>query len=92
MIPFPLSDTANFTSYAIGGFDANAQAELVTRSERAAFKRDIPVLISNHDTPLTQKLYDNADCSYVNVARNISQDGKNRNKVSEVFAYYQVST
>lgn len=85
----PLSDTANFTSYAIGGFDANAQAELAARSERAAFKRQIPVLISNHDTPLTQKLYDHAECSYVNVARNISQDGKNRNKVSEVFAFYQ---
>ncbi|NVK25170.1 MAG: Dam family site-specific DNA-(adenine-N6)-methyltransferase [Gammaproteobacteria bacterium] len=84
----PLSDTANFTSYAIGGFDVNAQAELVARSEKAAFKRGIPVLISNHDTALTKKLYDNAECTYTSVARNISQNGKNRNKVSEVFAFY----
>jgi DNA adenine methylase len=84
----PLSDTANFTSYSVGGFDANEQVELVNRAERAAFKRNIPVLISNHDTALTRKIYDNAEQSFVHVARNISQDGKNRNKVSEIFAYY----
>ena len=85
----PLTDTANFTSYAIGGFDANSQTELMLKSERAAFKRDIPVLISNHDTPLTRKLYDNAECSFVNVSRTISQDAENRKKVSEIFASYQ---
>lgn len=86
----PLTDTANFTSYAMGGFDANAQVNLAIVAERAAFKRNIPVLISNHNTPLTRKIYDKAEQSFVNVARSISQDGKNRNKVSEIFAYYDV--
>ena len=84
----PLSDTANFTSYAVGGFDANDQAELANRAEKAAFNRNIPVLISNHDTPLTNKIYYKADTSFVSVARNISQDGSSRGKVSEIFAFY----
>jgi len=84
----PLSNTANFTSYASGGFDANEQAKLALVAERAAFKRNIPVLISNHDTELTRKLYDEAEQSFVRVARSISQNGKNRQKVGEIFAYY----
>lgn len=84
----PLSETANFTSYATGGFDANEQAKLAKVAERAAFKRSIPVLISNHDTELTRKLYDHSEQSFVKVGRSISQNGANRQKVSEIFAYY----
>lgn len=85
----PLTETANFTSYATGGFDVNAQANLAKLAEKAAFKRNIPVLISNHDTVLTRKLYDEAEQSFVKVARSISQNGKTRQKVSEIFALYQ---
>lgn len=85
----PLSDTANFTSYAAGGFGANCQADLAFKAENAAFKRNIPVLISNHDTALTRKLYDNAEQSFVSVARSISQNGQGRNKVAEIFALYK---
>lgn len=87
----PLTETANFTSYSTGGFDANAQANLAKLAERTAFKRDIPVLISNHDTVLTRKLYDEAQQSFVKVARSISQNGSKRNKVSEIFALYKQS-
>lgn len=85
----PLTETANFTSYATGGFDANAQAKLAKLAERTAFKRNIPVLVSNHDTVLTRKLYDEAEQSFVKVARSISQNGKKRDKVSEIFALYK---
>lgn len=85
----PLSDTANFTSYASGGFDVNAQAKLARLAERAAFKRQIPVLISNHDTELTRKLYDEAEQSFVHVKRSISQNGATRGRAAEVFAYYR---
>ena len=84
----PLSQTANFTSYATGGFDANEQAKLAKVAERAAFKRNIPVLISNHDTELTRKLYDQSEQSFVRVGRSISQNGASREKVGEIFAYY----
>jgi DNA adenine methylase len=84
----PLSSTANFTSYATGGFDSNEQAKLAVVSERAAFKRGIPVLVSNHDTELTRKIYDMSEQSFVKVARSISQNGASRQKVSEIFAYY----
>lgn len=84
----PLSDTANFTSYAVGSFDDKDQIELAKRAERAAFERNIPVLISNHDTSFTQQIYNNAENSFVHVNRNISQDGSSRGKVSEIFAYY----
>lgn len=84
----PLSLTANFTSYSVGGFDPNEQAKLALLAERTAFKRNIPVLVSNHDTELTRKLYDNAEQSFVRVGRNISQKAENRKKVGEIFAYY----
>lgn len=84
----PLSETANFTSYAVGGFDPNQQAKLALLAEHTAFNRNIPVLISNHDTELTRKLYDEAEQSFVRVSRNISQKAENRKKVGEIFAYY----
>lgn len=84
----PLTETANFTNYASGGFDANEQAKLALLAEKTAFKRNIPVLISNHDTELTRKLYDEAEHSFVKVSRSISQNGASRQKVGEIFAYY----
>lgn len=84
----PLTQTANFTNYAQGGFDPNEQAKLAFLAEKTAFKRNIPVLISNHDTELTRKLYDEAEQSFVRVSRSISQNGSSRQKVGEIFAYY----
>ncbi|MBU2881087.1 Dam family site-specific DNA-(adenine-N6)-methyltransferase [Psychrosphaera sp. B3R10] len=84
----PLSQTAKFTSYSVGGFDPNEQAKLALLAEHTAFNRKIPVLISNHDTELTRKLYHEAKHSFVKVSRNISQNGATRKKVGEIFAYY----
>ncbi len=85
----PLTQTSNFTSYAGNGFSLNDQAELADIAERTANERGIPVLISNHDTPLTQRLYKGAQLNVVQVKRTISRNGSGRNKVNELLALFQ---
>ncbi|MGR5140773.1 Dam family site-specific DNA-(adenine-N6)-methyltransferase [Photobacterium sp. DNB23_23_1] len=87
----PLSTTANFTSYAGNGFSLDDQAALADAAEKAATERDIPVLISNHDTTLTRRLYHGADLSVVKVKRTISRNGSGRNKVDELLALFKSS-
>lgn len=84
----PLSNTANFTSYAGNGFTLDDQAALADIAERAATERGIPVLISNHDTTLTRRLYHGAELSVVKVKRTISRNGSGRNKVDELLALF----
>jgi len=88
----PLVQASNFTSYASGGFNLEHQNELALRAERLARTRDIPVLISNHDTDLTRLLYKNAQLTTLQVARSISQNGAKRHKVSELLALFPVSS
>ncbi len=85
----PLSNTANFTSYAGNGFTLDDQAALADIAEKAAAERGIPVLISNHDTTLTRRLYHGADLSVVKVKRTISRNGSGRNKVDELLALFK---
>ncbi|WP_319535607.1 Dam family site-specific DNA-(adenine-N6)-methyltransferase [uncultured Vibrio sp.] len=85
----PLSNTANFTSYAGNGFTLDDQAALADIAERTATERGIPVLISNHDTTLTRRLYHGADLSVVKVKRTISRNGSGRNKVDELLALFK---
>lgn len=84
----PLSKTASFTSYAKGGFDLNDQATLANLAEKAAFKQGKPVLISNHDTVWTRKIYSQAQLDVIQVKRTISPKGGSRNKVDELMALY----
>ncbi len=84
----PLSNTANFTSYAGNGFTLDDQAALADIAEKTASDRGIPVLISNHDTTLTRRLYHGADLSVVKVKRTISRNGSGRNKVDELLALF----
>lgn len=84
----PLSNTANFTSYAGNGFTLDDQAALADIAERTATERGIPVLISNHDTTLTRRLYHGADLSVVKVKRTISRNGSGRSKVDELLALF----
>lgn len=84
----PLSLTANFTSYASGGFTLDDQSELARRAEAAAYKRGIPVLISNHDTDFTRLLYRRAQLSKLQVSRFISPNADSRGKVAELLALY----
>ncbi|MCE0493968.1 Dam family site-specific DNA-(adenine-N6)-methyltransferase [Vibrio salinus] len=87
----PLSTTANFTSYAGGGFSLDDQARLADVAEKTALERDIPVLISNHDTALTRRLYHGAKLNVVKVKRTISRNGAGRNKVDELLALFSPS-
>ena len=84
----PLSNTANFTSYATNGFTLDDQANLAEVAESTASERGIPVLISNHDTLLTRRLYHGATLNVVKVKRTISRNGAGRNKVDELLALF----
>jgi site-specific DNA-adenine methylase len=68
-------------SCSISTFTANKLAELAKQS-------NVAVLISNHDTPLTKKLYQDATCDYISVARVISSKSTDRTAVAEVFALF----
>lgn len=83
----PLSQTANFTSYAVGGFDLNQQQQLAAIAEKLA-NQGIAVIISNHATEFTEQLYCKAQLHKFPVQRYISCKGSNRNKVEELLAVY----
>jgi DNA adenine methylase len=84
----PLSATAHFTSYNAYGFGEKDQQKLVDMAEKLA-DRGIPVIISNHDTIYTRRIYEHAQKQiYFEVKRNISCDGANRNKVGEILAIF----
>ncbi|AEF04746.1 DNA adenine methylase Dam [Alteromonas sp. 76-1] len=87
----PISKTAAFTSYAARSFGQDAQEKLAELAMRSAKKRGIPVLVSNHDLPLTRSLYKGADFSMLSVKRSISQNGATRKPVDEILAYFPPS-
>ena len=69
-------------------FNLDDQANLANLAEQAAFENDTPVLISNHDTVWTRKIYSQATLDQIQVKRTISPKGGSRNKVSELMAMY----
>ena len=86
----PLSKTASFTSYAGNGFGLDEQADLANAAEEMSNNNGSAVLISNHDTIWTRKIYENADkLKAIKVARTISQKASNRKKVGELLALYK---
>jgi DNA adenine methylase len=84
----PISKTAAFTSYASHSFGQEAQEKLAKLAAKTSQKRGIPVLVSNHDLPLTRDLYQGADFSMLSVKRSISQNGAKRNPVDEILAFF----
>ncbi|CCQ10807.1 Methyl-directed repair DNA adenine methylase [Pseudoalteromonas luteoviolacea B = ATCC 29581] len=84
----PLSKTASFTAYAKGGFNLDDQANLANLAEEAAFSMATPVLISNHETVWTRKIYEQAQLDIIQVKRTISPKGNSRNAVNELMALY----
>jgi DNA adenine methylase len=85
----PLSKTASFTSYSGNGFGLDEQADLANAAEEVTKNRNISVLISNHDTIWTRKIYQHAKKQRsIEVSRTISQKGSKRNKVSELLVLY----
>lgn len=87
----PLSKTASFTSYAGNGFGLDEQADLANAAEEVITDvENTSVLISNHDTIWTRKIYEHANkIKKIKVARTISQKGSNRKKVGELLALYK---
>lgn len=85
---FPLNKTANFTAYNKGGFGFEQQKALVIWVEFFS-KNGIPVLISNHDIPLSRDVYKNATfIKEIEVSRHISRDGENRKKAKELLVLF----
>lgn len=87
----PLSASSSFTSYSAGGFSLAQQQQLAQLAQQTA-SRGIPVLISNHDTELTRRLYREAGgkCGRAfNVQRYISCQGARRSKARELLALFE---
>ncbi len=83
----PLSDTADFVGYAVGGFGGSDQQRLAHKARELA-ERGITVVISNHDTPAVRELYAGARLVHFQVQRTISRDGGNRGKAPELLAIF----
>ncbi|MCJ8349671.1 Dam family site-specific DNA-(adenine-N6)-methyltransferase [Moritella sp.] len=85
----PINRTSNFTSYAGNTFDDDDQIRLVKCAE-AAKNKNIPTLISNHDTEFTREIYSGAKTlSKLKVHRSISSKGHGRVKVFELMVLYE---
>ena len=86
----PLSASANFTSYAAGGFSMAQQQQLADLAGQCA-QNGVPVVISNHNTPTIRRVYQEAGGKCGNgfsVQRYISCNGHSRNKASELLALF----
>ncbi len=83
----PLTATAHFTDYHVGGFNWEDQ-ELLANTAKALAKKGTHVVISNHDTKEIRALYKGAELIFFDVRRNISCNGKKRDKVGELLAIF----
>ncbi len=83
----PLTATASFTAYARSAIGPTEQFDLAAAAD-ALRRKDVPVLISNHDTPITRELYQSAALTAFPVRRFISCNGTRRNNASELLARY----
>lgn len=79
----PVSDTANFTGYAQGGFDQAAQTRL-RDVYRELDRRGCKLMLSNSDVPFIRELYQDFNVDLVAAPRAINCDARGRGKVSEV--------
>jgi DNA adenine methylase len=84
----PLSDTANFTAYSAGGFNASSQVRLAELAEELS-EKGITVVVSNHYTRFTKEIYARAKKYRLDVRRTISRDGAKRELASEVLAVFK---
>ena len=83
----PLSDTANFTSYSTRAFGEPEQERLARIAADLA-KLGVPVLVSNHATEFTRRIYEPAKRHVFAVRRFISCNGQRRIKTDEVLALF----
>ena len=85
----PLSATSYFTDYHVGGFNWDDQLILADTAE-ALSRRNVRVVISNHDTKKVRQLYRERRAKIItfDVQRNISCNASNRKKVKELLAVF----
>jgi DNA adenine methylase len=83
-----LTKTASFTHYMGVGFDQAAQQRLAAQAKVLASKK-IPVIISNHDLPITRQLYQGASqIQSLQVQRSISCKSQDRQSVKELIVTF----
>ena len=81
----PLSSTSRFVEYNSNGFGMSRHEELASMARNAVCN----AYISNHDTPDSRRLYENADkIISVEVTRSISGSLSGRGKVNELLAVF----
>jgi DNA adenine methylase len=83
----PLSDTSNFTSYSTRVFGEPEQERLARVAAELA-RAGVPVLVSNHATEFTRRIYAPAERHIFSVRRFISCNGRRRIKTDEVLALF----
>ncbi|WP_439241422.1 Dam family site-specific DNA-(adenine-N6)-methyltransferase [Lonepinella sp. BR2474] len=86
----PLTQSSNFTQYSGHDFGLLHQQALAELAKQTQLERNIPVLISNHDTKFTRQIYKGARFRKIRVQRSISQHGARRIKVGELIAVFKV--
>lgn len=84
----PLSKTANFTTYHTNGFTLDDQNQLASMAMQLSKQKNVPVLISNHDTDLTRLWYKEAKLYTIKTRRFISRNGNNRPEIHELLAVF----
>lgn len=85
----PLTASSNFTAYSADGFSEKAHEELVN-SAQDAVERGATVVIANHDTPVSRRIYRNADeIRSLSVRRTVSCKGNGRGMAPELMAIYR---
>lgn len=77
-----------FTSYAHNGFALSEHEKLACRARGLAAK-GIPVVISNHDSPLTRSLYVGAELHALSAYRSISGKPGARGSAAELVAVFR---
>lgn len=79
----PRTDTADFTSYSVGGFTENDQHAL-TAWCRQLNDAGVKFMLSQSDVPLVRELYAGFDMSNVIAKRSINSDTLGRSSISEL--------
>jgi DNA adenine methylase len=79
----PVSKTANFATYAAGGFNAADHERLRSEFARLA-SAGVYAMLSNADTPASRELYKDFSCFSIGVARRINSNIRARGDAAEL--------
>jgi len=77
------SVNSSFTSYTEEGFGTEEQRRLAKVYKELTDRR-VKVMLSNHNTPLINELYNKFNIHVIEAKRSINSNGKKRGKVEEV--------